>query len=85
MKSTAASTTPTMAKPTALAAVGKAPKGTSIDEVKGLDNDKLDYDDDVEIDNTGSRSSQTQEPLRDENPGDSERHSDQQHHALDDK
>ena len=84
-KPTAASTTPTMTKPPPSAAVGKAPKGTSINEVKGLDNDELDYNDDVEIDDTDSRSSQTQEPPKDENPGDSEKHSDQQCPASDDK
>ena len=81
MRSTAASTTPTTTKPPPSAAVGRAPKGTSIKEVKGLDNDKLDYDDDVENDNAGHGSSQTQEPPENEKPGDSEKHSDQQHHA----
>ena len=77
-KSTPVSAAPTMIKPPTSAAVGKAPKGTSINEVKGLDDDELDYDDDVEIDDTGSRSSQTQETPKDENPGDLEKHSDQQ-------
>ena len=31
------------------ATVGRAPKGTNINEVKGLDNEELDYDDDMEI------------------------------------
>ena len=47
-KSAPASTTPPTTKPPPSAAVGRAPKGTSIDEIKGLDDDELDYDDDME-------------------------------------
>ena len=79
-KPTPASTTPTTTKPPPSAAVGRAPESTSIDKVKGLDDDELDYDDDVEIDDPGSGSSQTQEPPKDKKPQDSEKHSDQQCH-----
>ena len=85
MKSTAASTIPTMTKPPPSAAVGRAPKGTNIDEVKGLDEEELDYNDDVKIDDVGSGSSQTQEPPKDEKPQDSEKHSDQEHHSSGDR
>ena len=40
-KPTPASTTPTTTKPPPSATVGRAPKNTSIDEVKGLDDDEL--------------------------------------------
>ena len=59
MKPTPTSTTSTTTKPPPSAAVGRAPKGTSIDEVKGLDDDELDYDDDIENYDTGGGSSQT--------------------------
>ena len=67
-KSTPASTTTATTKPPSSAAVSRAPKGTNINEVKGLDNEELDYDDDEEIDDAGSGSSQTQEPPKDEKP-----------------
>ena len=84
-KSTAALNTPTTTKPTPSSAVGKASKGTSINEVKGLDDDELGYDDNMKIDDTSGRSSQTQKHPKYENPGDSEKHSDQQCHVSDDK
>ena len=68
MKPTPASTTSATTKPSPSAAVGRAPKGTSIDEVKGLDYDELNYDDDMENDDAGGGSSQTQEPPKDEKP-----------------
>ena len=68
MKSTPASTTPAITKPPPSAAVGRAPKGTSIDEIKGLDDDELDYDDDMENEDTGDGPSQPQEPPKDEKP-----------------
>ena len=69
-QSTPASITPATAKPPPSAAVSRAHKGTNIDEVKGHDDEELDYDDDVKIDDAGSGSSQTQEPLKDEKPQD---------------
>ena len=52
------------------AAVSKAPKGTGFDELKGLDNEELDYDDDcVNVDDEPSK---TQQDSKDEgfmNPG----------------
>ena len=72
-KSTPVSTTPTTTKPSPSAAVSRAPKGTSIDD------DELDYDDDVENEDTGGGPSQTQEPPKDEKPQDSEKHSNPQH------
>ena len=83
MKPTPASTTPTTTKPPPSAAASRASKSTSIDEVKGLDDNQLDYDDDVEIDASGG-SSQMQEPPKDEKLWDSEKHSDQQHHSSSD-
>ena len=68
MKSTPASTTPATTKPPPSAAVGRAPKGTSIDEIKGLDDYEFDYDDDMENEGTGGGPSQPQEPPKDENP-----------------
>ena len=66
MRSTPALTTPVTIKPPPSAAVSSIPKDTSINKVKGLNDDKLDYDDDMENDNTGSESSQTQESPKDE-------------------
>ena len=48
MKSTPASTTLITTKPSPSAAVSRAPKGTSIEEIKGLVDDELDYDDNME-------------------------------------
>ena len=78
-KSTPTSTTPATTKPPPSAAVSRAPKGTSIKEIKGLDDDELDYNDDVENEETGSSPSQPQEPPKDEKPQDCEKHSDPQH------
>ena len=58
-KSTPASTT-VITKPPPSAAVSRAPKGTSIDKIKGLDDDELDYDDDVENEDTIGGPSQPQ-------------------------
>ena len=55
-------------KSQASATSGKAPKGTSIDEVKPLNGDELDYDDIMEDEDAGGGSSQTQEPPKDEKP-----------------
>ena len=79
MKPTPASTTPATTKPPPSATVSRVPKDTSIHKVKGLDDEELDYDDDVEIDDAGSGSSQTQEPPKDKKPQDSEKLSDQQY------
>ena len=52
--------------PSPSAAIGKAPKG--IDEVIGLDNDELDYNDDVECKDAGDDPFQAPEPSQDEKP-----------------
>ena len=51
--------TPSTTKPPPSAAVGRTPKGTGIDEVKGLDNDELDYSDDVGSEDAGGDPVQT--------------------------
>ena len=60
--------TPSTTKPPPSAAVGRAPKGTGIDKVKGLDNDELDYNDDVGSEDAGGGPVQTLEPPQDEKP-----------------
>ena len=60
--------TPTKAKPPASAAVGKAPKDSDIPEVKNLDDDELDYDDDVDDNAAGDGSDQPSGPLNDDKP-----------------
>ena len=60
--------TPSTTKPPPSAAVGRAPKGTGIDEIKGLDNDELDYNDDVGSQDAGGSPVQAQEPPQDEKP-----------------
>ena len=65
MKSTPASTVPVTTKPPPSAAAGRAPKGTDIKEVKGLDGDELDYHDDVDNGDVGGEPSKTQETPRD--------------------
>ena len=82
-KPTPASTTTAASKPPPSAAVSRSPKGTSIDEVKGLDDDELDYNDDVENGDAGSGSSKMQEPPKDEKPQDSEKHFEQCHSSGD--
>ena len=67
-KSTPASTTPVTTKPPPSTAVGRAPKGTSINEINGLDDDELDYDDDVENRDIDGGSSQPQESPENEKP-----------------
>ena len=57
IKSTSSTT-----KPSPLAAVGRAPKGTGINEVKGLDDDELDYNNDVGSEDAGGGPVQTPEP-----------------------
>ena len=68
-------------KSQASATSGKAPKGTGINEIKTLADDKLDYDDIMEDDDAGGGSSQTQEPPKDEKPQDSKKHSNSQHRS----
>ena len=60
--------TPSTTKPPPSAAVGRAPKGTGIDEVKGPDDDELDYNDDVGSEDAGSDPVQAPEPPKDEKP-----------------
>ena len=72
--------TPSTTKPPPSAANDRAPKGTGIDEVKGLDNDELDYNDDVGSEDAGGDPVQTPEPPQDEKPQDSEKPSDEQCH-----
>ena len=76
--------TPSTTKPPPLAAVSRAPKGTGIDKVKGLDDDELDYNDDVGSEDTGGDLVQTREPPQDEKPRDSEKASDEQCHPSGD-
>ena len=61
MKSTPASTVPVATKPLPSAAAGRAPKGTDIKEVKDLNDDELDYHDDLDDDDVGGEPSKTQE------------------------
>ena len=67
-KSNSSSATPAKAKPPASAAVSKAPKDSDIPEVKNLDDDELDYDDDVDDDAAGDGSNQPLGPLNDDMP-----------------
>ena len=53
MKSTPASIVPVTTKPPPSAAAGRAPKGIDIEQVKGLDDNELDYHDDVDDDAGG--------------------------------
>ena len=64
--------TPFTTKPLPSAAVGRAPKGTGIDKVKGLDDDELDYNNDVGSENAGDNPVQTPEPPQDKKPQDYE-------------
>ena len=59
--------TPSTTKPPPSAAVGRNPKGTGIDKIKGLDDDELDYNDDVRSEDAGSDPVQALEPPQDEN------------------
>ena len=65
MKSTPASAVPVTTKPPTSAAAGRAPKGTDIEEVKGLNDDDLDYHDDLDDDNMGGEPSKSQEANKD--------------------
>ena len=65
--------TPAKAKPPASAAVGKAPKGLDILEVKNLDDDELDYKDDVDDAVTGGDLSQPSAPLNVYKPRDTDK------------
>ena len=76
--------TPSTTKPPPSAAVGRAPKGTGIDEIKGLDNDELDYNDDVGSDDAGGNPVQAPEPPQDEKSQDSGKPSDEQCHPSGD-
>ena len=67
-KSNSSLATPAKAKP-ASAAVGKAPKDSNFPEVKNLDDDELDYDNDVD-DAAGDGSDQPSGPLNDDKPQD---------------
>ena len=55
-------------KPPPSAAICRAPKSTGIDKVKGLDDDELDYNDNVGSEDAGGDSVQTPEPPQDEKP-----------------
>ena len=61
-----------------MAAVSRAPKDTGIDEIKGLDDDELDYNDDVGNEDAGHNPVQAPEPPQDEKPQDSGKASDEQ-------
>ena len=63
--------TPSTAKPPSSAAVGRAPKCTGIDEIRDLDDDELDYNNDVGSEHAGSDPVQAPEPPKDEKPQDS--------------
>ena len=71
--------TPSTTKPPPSAAVGRAPKGTGIDKIKGLDNDELDYNNDVGSEDAGGDPVQTLQSPQDEKPQDSEKPSDEQY------
>ena len=75
--------TPSTTKSPPSAAVSRPPKGTGIDEVKGLD-DELDYNDDVGSEDVGGDPVQTLEPPQDKKPRDSEKASDKQCHPSGD-
>ena len=76
--------TPSTAKPPPSAAVGIVPKGNGIDEIKSLDNDELDYNNDVESEDAGGDPVQAPEPPQDEKPQDSEKPSDEPCHLSGD-
>ena len=59
---------PSTTKPPPSAAVGRAPKGTGIDEIKGLDDDELDYNDDMGSEDAGGNPVQVPEPPQDQKP-----------------
>ena len=75
---------PSTTRPPPSAAVSRTPKGTGIDEVKGLDNDELDYNNDVGSEDAGDYPVWTPEPTQDEKPQDSEKPSDKQGHPSGD-
>ena len=76
--------TPSTAKPPPSAAMGRVPKGTGIDEIKGLDDDELDYNDNVESEDADSDPVQAPEPPQDEKPRDSGKPSDEPCHPSGD-
>ena len=76
--------TPSTAKSLPSAAVGRAPKGTGIDEIKGHDNDELDFNDDVGSEDAGGDPVQAPEPPKDEKPQDSGKPSDEACHPSGD-
>ena len=69
-KSNSSSAAPAKARPPASAAVGKAPKDSDITKVKHLDDDELDYDDDVGDSAASNGSNQPSGPLKDDRPQD---------------
>ena len=64
-----------------MATVGRAHKGTGIDEIKGFE---LDYNDDVGSEDAGSNPVQALEPPQDKKPQDSGKPFDEQHHPSGD-
>ena len=60
-------------KPPPSAVTGKVPKGTDIDEIKGLDDAKLDYHANLNEEEEGSELSKTQETSKDEKSQDAEK------------
>ena len=79
-KSNSSSATPATAKPLASAAVSKAPKDSDIPEVKNLDDDELDYDNDVDDDAASDGSNQPSGPLSDDKPQDTDKTPQQDSH-----
>ena len=76
--------TPSTTKSPPSAAVGRAPKGTGIDEIKGLDDDELDYNNYVGSEGAGGDPVQVLEPHQDEKLQDSRKSSDEQCHPSGD-
>ena len=79
-KSNSSSATPAKAKPSASAAVSKAPNDSDIPEVKNLDDDELDYDDDVDDDAASDGFDQPSGPLNDDKPQDMDKTPQQDSH-----
>ena len=64
--------------------MGRAPKGTGINEIKGLDDDELDYNNDVGSEDAGGNPVQALKPSQDEKPRDSGKPSGEPHHPSGD-
>ena len=79
-KSNSSSAIPAKAKPPASAAISKAPKDSNIPEVKNLDDDELNYDDDVDDDAASDGSNQPLGPLNDDKPQDMDKTPQQDSH-----